>query len=56
MISIIKRLLAVGWNALYKLLRELFLQWFRQEIRALISLVWMVALTLVVLLVVKSCL
>ena len=53
MISLIRRLLAVGWNALYKLLRELFLQWFRQEMRALISLVWMVFLMLVVWLVVK---
>lgn len=53
MISIIRRLFAVGWNALYKLLRELFLQWFRQEMRALISLVWMTLLMLIVWFVVK---
>lgn len=56
MINIIKRLLAVGWHALYKVLRELFLRWIRAELKALISLVWMIILIVCVVLAAKSCL
>jgi len=48
MISIIKKLIALGWGAIYRIISELFLQWFKLEMKALISLVWMVLLGLMI--------